>query len=172
MQPLLDQVVRHLETDKAAAHDHHGLGLFRLHVVGDAVRVGYIPEAENMGKVDAGNGRPDRLRSGGEDDAVVAFPVRLPRPEVPDLDLFVRPVYLRHLGEDAYVDVVALREIMDGRHEELLPLRDYPSDVVWQTAIGKRDVLPPLEKDDVGPLVEPPGPCCRGRTACNASDDQ
>ena len=54
----------------------------------------------------------------------------------------------------------------------MFPLRDYSPYVVGQAAVGKGDVLPPLEEDDPGRLVEPSRPGSRSGTPCHSSDDQ
>ena len=56
--------------------------------------------------------------------------------------------------------------------QELSLIHDHVAHVVGQAAVGERHVRPPIEEDDLGPLVEPPESRRRGRSTRHAAHNQ
>lgn len=54
---------------------------------------------------------------------------------------------------------------------QLLTLLDDAADEIRQAAVGIGNVSAALEHHDMRGFIEPPQPCRRARTACNAADD-
>ena len=90
VEPEMDQVLRHLETDEPAAHHHrtpHGFDHLdsrvlvhprqvrraAFHPLTDRPRVRHGPHMEDSRQIDSGQGRMDRSRTGREHQLVVGL---------------------------------------------------------------------------------------------------
>ena len=147
-----------LQADVAGA-DHHGaLDGGAVRGPQDGVHVLQVPQGQDPGIVRPGHRQPHGRGSRAQHQGVIGLPV-LPAGEALPHQHFLRlPVHPQDLAVHAHVQVEAGPEALGGLHQQLAPVRDVAPDVVGQSAVGERDVGPPLEQDDAGGLRQSPGP--------------
>ena len=160
-----------LEADEARP-DHGGPAhVLLVDPLQDRVHVGNGPEGEDAGKIDAGDGRHDGLGTGREDEGVVGEAALLLRVEVDHGDDLLLRIHRGGLASHPHVEAEALPEIVGRVEDQALPLLDLPAHVIGQSAVGEAHVGALLDHDDLGLLVEPPGPNRCGRPARHSADD-
>ncbi len=188
VEPNVDQVLGHLETDEPAAHHHrppHGLDRLdagvvehpreerraALHPLADGPCIRHGPHLEYPGEVDARQRRTDRRRAGGQHQRVVGLGDDLAGRDVPQ----VHGLRLRRdrdrLTVRADVDRELLAEQPFVRDQQARLLRYHAPDVVGEPAVGIRHVGTALYHENLGVLVQPPEPSCTGGATGHPADD-
>ena len=167
----VDQVLRHLHADEAAAHHQGPLGPLEGHIVVDPVAVLHVPQGEHLGQVRPGEGRAYGGCAGGYQQLVIGLVVLLAGGLAPHRDHLPRPVDLEHLGLHPHIHTEPCLHGGGGLEQQALPVGDGPADVRGQSAVGEGDVPAPLEEDDLRPLVQTAEPRRSAGAARHAADD-
>ena len=68
-----------------------------------------------------------------------------------------------------YINIKSASERLGSLHKELLPLFDNTPDIIRQTAIGIRDILPFLDQYNLRTLVGTTNPCRSSSSSRHAS---
>ena len=171
VDPGVDQVLRHLQTDEAAAHHHGGLRPLPLQEVPDAEGVLHGTQGENALQVDAGQGRPDGLGPRGEDQLVIGLGVLAAILQAADGDGVLLGLHGENFVPDTDVDVEPGPKTLRGLEGQRPLVLDGPPDVVGQTAVGVGDISGPLQNDDLGLLVQAAQAGSGSGPSGHASDD-
>ena len=171
LHPQLPQVLRQLHADEAAARQHGGPGTVQVDVLLDAEGILYGAQGEQLVDADAREPRLSGLGAGGEEQLVVALLKFLPGLQICHGDrLFFRmdgSDLVAHLHADPEAGEKALRRL----ERQLLGIGDHASDVVWQAAVGVRDVPGPLKDHDLRLFVQPADTGRGGSAARHAAYD-
>ena len=170
VHPGVDEVLRGLEADEPAA-DHDGPATLHR-ALAHGQRVLHRAQAQAERAVHSRGVRHEGLRSGGEDELVIALVVLAAAGEGADVHGLCRAVYAHRLGEDAHVHVEAALEALRRLERELLAVGYDAADVVRQAAVRVGDISGALEHHDLRALVQPPEPRRGGRAAGNAADNK
>ena len=162
------QVLGRLHADGAAADDERGLRPPRGGDETVHVRERIEREDALIGK--PGDGDADGARAGGEEQAVVGQCLRRPIGVAHGNGLGCA-VDGRGLAVGAHLHVEALAEALGGHHQQVVPLRDDPAEVIRQAAIRIGDGRALLHHHNLGELVQPPQPRRRARPRGHPADD-
>ena len=87
------------------------------------------------------------------------------------LDSLFRRVDPDYFVLDPHVDIETFGKRSRCLHEQFLPFGDCSADVIWQPAVGVRNVFTLFEQDDFGFLVCPANSCRRCRASGDSSDN-
>ena len=153
--PAPHKCLGHLHADVAPA-DHHGPSRLRAVQVRQQRRaVIESLHAEHSVSVHAGQRRPHRDRTGGDDHGVIAFPERPPGGQVMREHPPGREIDLLHLGSHPQVDAVAPMRVRRTGDQALWPV-DITGHPVRDAAGREGAVRPPLERDDLDRVAGDP----------------
>ncbi len=164
------EVLRHLDADEPGADDR-GPAYALLQARQDAVHVPQRPEGVHPGTVCARDRRHHRPRPRGQDQRVVTLFIDLAGLGLPHGHGLAITLNRGHLLPRPYLDVEARPEALRRHHQQALALRNHPTEMVGQAAVGEGDELPTLHHHDLGFLIQPPCPCRRTRPARHPTDD-
>ncbi len=142
------EIFGHLEAYEASADHQRALHIVGLEILLDGVGVGHIAQGEDAGEADAGERRPHRSGAGRQQQFVVALLVGAAFGTL-DCHRLSGRIDAKHLRAGAHVDVKTPPEGLGGLHEEFVAVGDGAADVIGQSAVGIRDVIPLLEEDDL-----------------------
>ena len=138
----------------------------------DGIGIGYVPEREYLFAVDAFDVRPQWFGAGRQHQFVVCFGVSFTGIETFDLDESLFGVNCRDLLFDTDVDTESVGETLDRLHEEFRTLGYCTSDIVWQAAVGVRDVFSAFEQNNVGLFIHSAQAGGDGCSSGDTSDNQ
>ena len=165
------QVFGHLYTDKTAPHNHGRPESLLLQRMADAQGVLHRAQREHAGQIDSGQGRTDRLSSGGKQQPVIGFGIGLPGLKIPHGNGMRRAVDRERLMPDAHIDVEAPAEAHGGLQRQLSRVGNHAAHIIRQPAVCVGDIARALEHYNFGPLVQPPDACGSRRSAGHPTDD-
>ena len=171
LHPQLPQVLRQLHADEAAARQHGGPGTVPVDVLLDAEGVLYGAQGEQLVDADAREPRLSGLGAGGEEQLVVALLKCLPGLQICHGDRLSFRVDGSDLVAHLHADPEAGEEALRRLERQLLGIGDHASDVVWQAAVGVRDVPGPLKDHDLRLFVQPADTGRGGSAARHAAYD-
>jgi len=166
-----DQVFCGLQTDKAAAHDGGAFRALFLDHGNDGVHVGDRPQLEYFRRVHAGQVGTHRGGAGGDDQCVVALFIGFAGVGAADRDGLSFPVHGHGLAVDAHVDVVLFAHGLRSLENEGGAVFYGAADVIRQAAVGKGDILAPLQHHDIRALIQSAEPRRTAGAARHAADD-
>ena len=148
-QPGLFQVFRHFHTDIAAAYHNGAFGELFFHIVPDLDGVGNVPQGKHPRIVHPVHLGHQGCCAGGQNQLVIAFGVIFTGLDIVHGDL----LFLRIDGGDfipyPHIHIEPAVEALGCLESESRFLVDLTADVIGQAAVGKGDVLSPLEHDDL-----------------------
>lgn len=153
-ESAVDEVFSEFETDKAAAHDDGPPGP-TIDGGFDAVGIAERAEGEDIWPIDPRNRWPNRSRSGSENYAVIRDVGRDSRGEILEPDCFRVAVDRHRFRSGSDLEAEAFAEPVGRADEQRIAFWNDAADVVRQAAIGKGDVGPALDHEDVGRFVDP-----------------
>jgi len=120
----------------------------------DDVHVADPPQDVDRGQVDARQVRPHGRGARGERELVVRLVVLLAGVDVARANRLGRAVEADDLDADPDADVELLAQALRRLEHQPGALLDHLADVVRQAAVREPDMVPALEHDDVGELVQ------------------
>ena len=118
-----------------------------------------------------GSGGLHRVGTGAQRERVVALGVLASRRQLAHRDGLLLAVDGQHLVADAHIDVERLAQALGRLQQQAAAIGDHLADVVREPAVGERDVVPALENDDLGVLIEATGAGGNGCAGGNATDN-
>ena len=169
-QPAGPERLGELQADVAAADDDRAGGVL-VQLGDDPVHVGDVAQHVHPRVIRPRDRRPDRLGPQAQHQLVVGLPVRPPLPQVAHLHFPGIAVDADHVLPGPHIKRQALAQAFRRLQQQAVPVRDNPADVIRQAAVRERDVVVPLEHDDLGRLIQPPQPRPGRGAARNSSHD-
>ena len=142
-----NEVFDHFQADESGPH-HHGLPHALVQACLDLVGILEIPQGEDSRQIDAGNGRPQRRRSRGQNQLVVGFLVLAAGGQIANAHRLRRAVDGLDFGASPHVEVEAGPHTFRRNQQQFGPLGDLAAEVVGQAAVGKRDVAAAFDEHD------------------------
>ena len=116
----------------------------------DPVHVGDVAQHVDPRVIGTRDRRPGRFGSQAQHQLVVGLPVRPPLREVAHLHFLGAAVNADHVLPGPHIQRQAPGQALRRLQQQAVPVRDDPADVVRQPAVRERDVMIPLEHDDLG----------------------
>ena len=148
-QPAVPERLGELQADVAAADDDRAGGAL-VELGDDPVHVGDVAQHVHPRVIRSRDRRPDRLGPRAQHELVVGLPVGPPLIQVAHLDFPGVAVDADHVLPGPHIQRQALGQALRGLQQQAVPVRDDSPDVIRQAAVRERDVVVPLEHDDLG----------------------
>mmetsp|Transcript_20799 Transcript_20799/g.52881 ORF Transcript_20799/g.52881 Transcript_20799/m.52881 type:complete len:599 (+) Transcript_20799:115-1911(+) len=168
----VSQVLRHLETDEAAAHHHGALDARGLDVLAHSTRVRDGLHGKDTGQVHTRQGGLDGSRARGQHQLVVAVSLLLACLEVLGHHRLGLTVDGDDLSALTHLDVEPVVELGWRGHQQLGLLSNDAGHMVRKAAVGKGHILPALKDRDVCSLRQAAQARCAGCASRHTTDDQ
>ena len=153
----------HFQADVAASDDD-GPSRAGIELTDDAIHVGDVAQDVDSRVVGPGNGWPDGLGPGAQDQLVVGLAVGPPSLGLVYLDLLGHRVDADHLVAGAHLEGQRGGQALRRLEQQAVAIGNLTADVVRKAAVGEGDVTAPLKNHDLGRVVEPSYPGTGRRT--------
>ena len=138
----------------------------------------YVPAVENgaqhmdSGQVDAGQGWSDGPGAGGQNQGVIGLQAGFAGFKIAHFDLLCGSINAGYLGFYSHLDIETVLEQGRRRDQQAGFRRDDIAHEIGQATVGKRDMMPAVNQDDLAGLAKPAGARRAGGAAGHAADDQ
>ena len=169
--PGVEQVLRRLQADEAAAHHHGPADRVGIQILPDAEGILHSAQGEHPGIVLPGQAGLDGPGAGGEDQLVVTLGIGAAVGQTAHLHRVLRRVDFQGLVAHPHVDAEPAAEALRGLEGQLIPVGDHPAHEVGQAAVGVGHIAGALQDDDLRPLVQAAQAGRGGGPAGHAADD-
>ncbi|MNC45192.1 hypothetical protein D3C75_941400 [compost metagenome] len=143
------QILRHLQSDKTRSNHRGMLRMLMIDISLNSVSVRNISQGEQViGTGDARNLRHNRLCPGRKDYNIIWKLQDLTSGCTPGNDMLAGTVNRCNLCQSPYINIKPLPYPFGRLQEQLLSGADRFSNIIRKAAIGKRDMLPPLQQNN------------------------
>ncbi|OQB25733.1 MAG: hypothetical protein BWY11_00213 [Firmicutes bacterium ADurb.Bin182] len=165
------QVFRHFNSYISASDDHGFLRVLSLDEILDPVRVGYVPKRKYPFVIRAFDIRTDGRRAGRQYQIIVVFKICFSELVILDYHSFLLWIYGQYFVLHPDVYIKALVKAFGSLQSQPVSVAYFPAYVIRQSAVGERNILPPLEQYDLMILIKPSEPCRCRRSPGDPSDN-
>ena len=159
----VSEALGHLQSDETASHHHRLLHFVMREIVLYPVRVVNVAQGEDAFSVDAGQWRAHGRCSGRKQELVVVQQIGL-AVGLSHSDLLPFGQNLSRLVLCPDVDVEASPEGFGCLHKQPVALGDDAADIIWQSAVGVRDISASLQEHNLCIFCQS-SDACRSRCA-------
>ena len=162
------EVFSHLKTDKTTAHYHGTLYSVLADIFFDFVSIVYVSQREYTLAVYSLQRRNHRRCSRRQQKFVVLLGI-FPAVLGTYCNCLVLHVNRYNFRICSNVDIESLAESLRSLHEKFIPVVYHSADIIWQSTVGIRNVLPFLEHDNLSLLRVSANSCRCSGSSCHTS---
>ncbi len=152
LQAAMPQTFRQLHPHEAPAH-HNGALRASIQLFGDAVHILKRPQMEHFRQINPRQRKLHRQRPGGNHQSVIRLLALGAAHPVQHAHRLFLAIYRQRLMIHADIHIEPRAEILRRHDQQPVPLRNDFAKVIWQTAVGVRNVRAFFEQDDFVLLI-------------------